>query len=103
MSRAKKTAQTSAPAFVVRAARGHMIRPGSVAFSGTLWKGDEMIGEFRNYGDGGCNVWKVYAGQAALFEEFKAAAVREFPDSQFEHEDHLVGKLWDAAMLKAAA
>lgn len=97
-ARKSSTTQTSAltlASFVVRAARGHQKKDGGVVWSGVLWCGDVAVAEFRNEGDGGCNIWRVR--DERLFEEFKAAAKRE-REENFEQEDHAVGALWDFAM-----
>lgn len=93
--------KTKAVPFIVRAARGSMRLDGGVMFSGMLYKGDDQVAEFHNDGNGGCVDWRPR--NAALLEEFKAAALEKFPSLQFEHADHYVGELWDAAILRTAA
>ncbi len=87
--------------FVVRAARGFQRPDGGIAFSGMLYKGDNQVAEFHNDGNGGCVDWRPRSD--SLFAEFKKAAVAKFPEFKFEHADHYVGELWDAAYLKKAA
>jgi len=91
----RKAATLTIADFAVRAARGHQNKDGGIVWSGVLWLGDVPVANFRNDGDGGCNVWTVR--DARLFEEFKAAAKRE-REENFEQEDHAVGALWDFAM-----
>lgn len=85
----------------VTAARGRMIAPGCVAFSGLLWVRGQPIASFSNEGNGGCNAWVERNQYASLLAEFDALAVREFPEFHFEQRDHLAGALWDAAILKS--
>lgn len=83
---------------VARAVDGRQRKDGGIAWRGVLWVRDEPIANFRNDGEGGCVEWTIRNREA--FEEFKALAVREFPQHRFEQADHLVGTLWDAAILK---
>lgn len=101
MSRRKSSAATAAPAFVVRAARGHQRPDGGVVFSGMIYRGDDQVASFHNDGNGGCNSYQIR--NVELFAAFKAAAVAQFADANFEQEDLLAGQLWDVAFLKAAA
>lgn len=84
----------------VTAARGRMIAPGCVEFSGLLWVRGVPVASFHNAGNGGCCVWQERNEHASLLAEFDALAVRECPEFNFEQRDHLAGALWDAAMLK---
>lgn len=101
MSTRKPKAASPAETYIVRAARGYQRPDGGVVWSGMLYLGDCQVAAFHNDGNGGCVSWQVRA--PSLFAEFKAAAVKRYPQDRFEQEDTYVGELWDAAFAKAAA
>lgn len=86
---------------VVRAARGYERPDGGVVWSGVLWIRETPAANFHNDGNGGCNHWDVR--DHALFNAFKALADKEHPEVQFERADWLVGRLWDAAVMRENA
>ncbi len=90
---------------VVRAARGHMLPNGGVAFSGVLWLRDIPVANFHNHGDGGCNTYALREAPycAAAFQEFKTLAASIDRESGFEQEDHVIGRLWDVAYTRGVA
>lgn len=101
MAKRNTKAAPAATGYVVRAARGHQRPDGGVVWSGMLYRGDDQVAAFHNDGNGGCVSWQPR--NAALLAEFKAAAVKRFPQDRFEQEDIYVGELWDAAALRGAA
>lgn len=84
--------------FIVCAARGVMLKNGGVKFSGRLFVRDCPVAFFSNEGNGGCNSWTVSA--PTLFGDAEEFAKRHLPDLKFEQLDHLVGELWDAAIMR---
>lgn len=86
---------------VVRAARGHMLASGGVAFTGMLWVWDMPVASFSNAGDGGCHKWRVT--HPAAFAAFEQMAKDIHPELAFEQADHVAGVLWDKAFLAANA
>lgn len=86
---------------VVRAARGHMLSHGGVAFSGMLWVWNCPVASFSNAGEGGCHKWVV--NHPAMFAAFEQMAKDLHPELSFEQADHVAGALWDKAFLAADA